>query len=77
MTVDGVGFGSGTMAGAARVRPGGEAGVQIDDYADAPIKLVTVVAPDEITKLKLLFHVRPLGSPEVAGNNISHLLEIK
>ena len=42
MTVDGVGFGSGTMAGAARVRPGGEAGVQIDDYADEPIKLVTV-----------------------------------
>jgi hypothetical protein len=42
MNVDGVGFGSGTMAGAARVRPGGEAGVQIDDYADAPIKLVTV-----------------------------------
>jgi hypothetical protein len=42
MTVDGVGFGSGTMAGAARVRPGGEAGVQVDDYADEPIKLVTV-----------------------------------
>jgi hypothetical protein len=42
MNVDGVGFGSGTMAGAARVRPGGEAGVQIDDYADEPIKLVTV-----------------------------------
>ena len=42
MTVDGVGFGSGTMAAAARVRPGGEAGVQVDDYADEPIKLVTV-----------------------------------
>jgi hypothetical protein len=42
MTVDGVGFGSGTMAGAARIRPGGEAGVQVDDYADEPIKLVTV-----------------------------------
>jgi len=42
MTVDGVGFGSGTMAAAARVGPGGEAGVQVDDYADEPIKLVTV-----------------------------------
>jgi hypothetical protein len=42
MTVDGVGFGSGTMAGAARIRPGGDAGVQVDDYADEPIKLVTV-----------------------------------
>jgi hypothetical protein len=42
MNVDDIGLGSGTMAAAARVRPGGEAGVQIDDYADAPIKLVTV-----------------------------------
>jgi len=30
------------MAGAARVKPGADAGVQIDDYADEPIKLVTV-----------------------------------
>ena len=30
------------MAAAARVKPGGETGVQIDDYADEPIKLVTV-----------------------------------
>jgi hypothetical protein len=42
MDVDPIGLGSGTMAGAARVRPGGETGVRIDDYADAPIKLVTV-----------------------------------
>jgi hypothetical protein len=42
MTVDTIGLGSGTMAAAARVRPGGDAGVQVDDYADAPIKLVTV-----------------------------------
>jgi hypothetical protein len=42
MNVDGVGFGSGSMAAAARVRPGGDAGVQVDDYADSPIKLVTV-----------------------------------
>jgi hypothetical protein len=41
--IDEVGLGSGTMAAAARVRPGGDAGVQVDDYADKPIKLVTVV----------------------------------
>jgi hypothetical protein len=41
--VDDVGLGNGSMAAAARVKPGGEAGVQIDDYADKPIKLVTVV----------------------------------
>jgi hypothetical protein len=40
--VDTVGLGAGTMAAAARVRPGGETGVQIDDYADTPIKLTTV-----------------------------------
>lgn len=42
MTVDDIGLGTGTMAGAARVRPGGEAGVQIDDYAETPIKLTSV-----------------------------------
>ena len=40
--VDSVGIGTGTMAAAARVRPGGPAGVQIDDYAETPIKLATV-----------------------------------
>jgi hypothetical protein len=40
--VDDIGLGKGTMAGAARVKPGGPAGVQIDDYADKPIELVTV-----------------------------------
>ena len=40
--VDTVGLGSGRMAAAARVKPGGAAGVQIDDYAQDPIKLVTV-----------------------------------
>ena len=40
--VDTVGLGSGTMAMAARVKPGGPAGVQIDDYAQQPVKLVTV-----------------------------------
>lgn len=43
MRVDDVGLGDGTMAAAARVRPGGESGVQVDDYAEKPIKLVTVV----------------------------------
>src|SRR5262245_34932033 len=42
MDVDDVGLGRGTMAAAARVRPGGDAGVQIDDYADKPITLTTV-----------------------------------
>ncbi len=34
----GIGY-SGTMAAAARVKPGGETGVQIDDYAEKPIEL--------------------------------------
>jgi hypothetical protein len=43
MEVDSVGLGSGTMAAAARIKPGPEGvGVQVDQYADAPIKLVTV-----------------------------------
>jgi hypothetical protein len=42
MTVDDVGLGQGSMAAAARVKPGGPSGVQIDDYAEQPIKLVTV-----------------------------------
>jgi hypothetical protein len=41
--VDDVGLGNGSMAAAAKVKPGGETGVQIDDYAANPIKLVTVV----------------------------------
>jgi hypothetical protein len=43
MDVDSVGMGKGSMAAAARVKPGGPTGVQVDDYADAPIKLVTIV----------------------------------
>jgi hypothetical protein len=42
LLVDEIGLGTGTMAAAARVKPGGDTGVQIDDYADEPIKLVTV-----------------------------------
>jgi hypothetical protein len=40
--VDTVGLGTGTIAMAARVKPGGPTGVQIDDYAQQPVKLVTV-----------------------------------
>jgi hypothetical protein len=43
MMVDDVGLGSGTMAAAARIKPGPEGvGVQVDDYAEQPIKLVSV-----------------------------------
>ena len=42
MTVDNVGLGKGRMTAAAKVKPGGEAGVQIDDYAEKPIQLTTV-----------------------------------
>jgi hypothetical protein len=42
LEVDSIGLGDGTMAAAARVRPGGATGVQIDDYAETPVKLVTV-----------------------------------
>jgi hypothetical protein len=39
LEVDAAGMGKGEMAAAARVKPGGEAGVQVDDYADQPITL--------------------------------------
>ena len=42
LRVDEVGAGTGTMAAAARVKPGGETGVQIDDYAEQPINLTAV-----------------------------------
>jgi hypothetical protein len=41
-TVDDVGLGKGTMAAAAHVKPGGETGVQVEDYAGKRIRLVTV-----------------------------------
>jgi len=40
--IDNAGLGSGTMTAAARVKPGGENGVLVEDYAAKPIKLVTV-----------------------------------
>ena len=43
MMVDDVGLGDGTMAAAARIKPGPQGvGVEVDDYADQPIKLVSV-----------------------------------
>src|SRR5262249_54682289 len=43
MDVDTIGMGSGTMAGAARVKPTPDMkGVTIDDYADVPTKLTSV-----------------------------------
>ena len=42
LQVDATGRGKGTMAGAARVRPDGEGGVVLDDYADEPIALTNV-----------------------------------
>ena len=43
LKVDGQGSGTGTMAAAARVKPGGETGVQVDDYAETPIALTAVL----------------------------------
>ena len=40
--IDNVGLGKGTMTAAARVKPNAETGVEIDDYAEKPIQLVTV-----------------------------------
>jgi len=42
LTMDSAGIGEGTMAAAARVKPGGPTGVQVDDYATTPVKLVSV-----------------------------------
>jgi hypothetical protein len=42
LEVDEIGLGTGRMAPAARVSPGGPTGVQIDDYGAKPVKLVTV-----------------------------------
>jgi hypothetical protein len=41
-TVDSVGFGKGTMAAAAHVKPGGPTGIQIEDYSGKRIELTTV-----------------------------------
>jgi hypothetical protein len=41
--MDDAGVGAGTMSAAARVKPGGPHGVQLDDYAEQPIKLVAIM----------------------------------
>ena len=41
-TIDSVGLGSGTMAPAAKVKPGGPTGVEVDDYSGKRITLTTV-----------------------------------
>ena len=42
MDVDGIGLGSGEMAAAARIKARPDGGVQIEDYADEPIRLLSV-----------------------------------
>lgn len=42
LSVDELGLGTGTMAAAARVKPDGQGGVVMEDYADQPIKLTYV-----------------------------------
>jgi hypothetical protein len=39
LEVNDAGVGTGMMAAAARVKPGGEAGVRIDNYAEEPLAL--------------------------------------
>jgi hypothetical protein len=46
-TIDASGKGTGTMAAAARVKPGGETGVRIDDYAEKPVKLTVSARPQK------------------------------
>jgi hypothetical protein len=41
-TIDNVGLGSGTMAPAAKVKPGGPTGVDVEDYSGKRITLTTV-----------------------------------
>jgi hypothetical protein len=41
--MDAAGSGTGTLAAAARVRPDGQGGVLLDDYAEQPIKLTSVL----------------------------------
>ena len=42
LKMDSSGIGEGSMAAAARVKPGGPTNVQVDQYADQPIKLVSI-----------------------------------
>lgn len=42
LNIDTAGFGTGVMTAAARVKPDGDGGVIVDDYADKPIELTSV-----------------------------------
>jgi hypothetical protein len=42
LSVDELGLGTGTMAAAARIKPDGQGGVVMEDYAEQPIKLTYV-----------------------------------
>jgi hypothetical protein len=42
LNMDSAGVGQGTLALAAKVKPGGTAGVEVEDYASEPVKLVSV-----------------------------------
>ena len=42
LQVDSIGLGTGSLAPASRVRPGGETGVQVDDYGEKPVNLPSV-----------------------------------
>lgn len=46
-TLDKKGSGEGTMAAAARVKPGGDTGVRLDDYAETPLKLTAAARPPQ------------------------------
>ena len=43
MHIDTAGLGDGSIALAAKVKPGGENGVEIQDYATEPVKLVSIM----------------------------------
>jgi hypothetical protein len=40
--MDDAGVGQGKMAAAAKIKPGGPNGFELDDYADQPISLVNI-----------------------------------
>ena len=43
LNMDSSGVGQGTLAAAAKVKPGGASGVEVEDYASEPVKLVSVL----------------------------------
>ena len=43
MTIDTAGLGDGTIALAAKVKPGADGGVEVQDYATEPVKLVSIM----------------------------------